>query len=78
MIVSFIVKIALFLIEILAGFLPSLDFDFDAVSIGFILNNEFDVPFMISAMSFITVTETAYLAYRVGKFVVTLIRGGGS
>jgi hypothetical protein len=78
MIMSFIVKIVLFLIEILAGFLPNLDFDFDVVSVGFLLNDEFDVPFLLSAMSFIVATETAYLTYRVVKFIITFIRGAGA
>nr|DAI43825.1 MAG TPA: hypothetical protein [Inoviridae sp.] len=78
MIIAWILKIVLFLVEILFGFLPSIDFDFDAVSIGFLLNDEFQVPYLLSLMSLVTVAELGYLTYRVVKFIVTLLRGGGS
>ena len=78
MIIAWILKIVLFLVEILFGFLPSIDFDFDAVSIGFLFNDEFQVPYLLSLMSLVTVAEIGYLTYRVVKFIVTLLRGGGS
>jgi len=78
MIIAWILKVVLFLVEILFGFLPSIDFDFDAVSIGFLLNDEFQVPYLLSLMSLVTVAELGYLTYRVVKFIVTLLRGGGS
>ncbi len=78
MIVAWILKMVLFLVEVLFGFLPNLDFDFDSVSIGFLLNDEFQVPYLLSLMSIVTVTELGYLTYRVIKFVVTFFRGGGS
>ena len=78
MIIAWILKIVLFLVEILFGFLPSIDFDFDAVSIGFLLNDEFQVPYLLSLMSIVTVAELGYLTYRVVKFIITLLRGGGS
>lgn len=78
MIVAWILKMVLFLVEVLFGFLPSMDFDFDSVSIGFLLNDEFQVPYLLSLMSIVTVTELGYLTYRIIKFVVTFFRGGGS